>query len=89
MKCPAASAVSSSTASSHASSSAPRSEPPPQLEIHAETSLARPAAQTRYAIGRSQMGRRCMGSRPSPPGFGSSSPSGPTPGQTPAASTAS
>eukprot|EP00974_Lingulodinium_polyedra_P075838 7345389-Lingulodinium_polyedra.AAC.1 len=34
------------------------------------------------------MGRRCMGSRPSPPALGSRSPSGPTPGQAPAASTA-
>eukprot|EP00974_Lingulodinium_polyedra_P036300 3480989-Lingulodinium_polyedra.AAC.1 len=47
IKRPVASAVSSSTASSQASSSAPRSAPPPQLAIQAETSLARPAAQTR------------------------------------------
>eukprot|EP00974_Lingulodinium_polyedra_P083094 8047240-Lingulodinium_polyedra.AAC.1 len=60
MKCPAASAVSSSTASSQTSSSAPRRAPPPQLAIQTETSLARPAARTRYAIGKSQMGRRCM-----------------------------
>eukprot|EP00974_Lingulodinium_polyedra_P125951 11196434-Lingulodinium_polyedra.AAC.1 len=34
------------------------------------------------------MGRRCMGSKPSPPGLGSSSPSGPAPGHAPAISMA-
>eukprot|EP00974_Lingulodinium_polyedra_P057552 5539173-Lingulodinium_polyedra.AAC.1 len=38
-------------------------------------------------MGRSQMRRRCMGSASSPPGLGSSSLSGPTPGQVPASST--
>eukprot|EP00974_Lingulodinium_polyedra_P085243 8253195-Lingulodinium_polyedra.AAC.1 len=39
-------------------------------------------------MGRSQIGRRCIGSASSPPGFGSSNPSGPTPGHSPASSTA-
>eukprot|EP00974_Lingulodinium_polyedra_P123415 11186680-Lingulodinium_polyedra.AAC.1 len=52
-------------------------------------SRALPAAQTWYAIGNSRMGRRCMGSAWSPPGFGSSRPSGCTSGQPPARSTAS
>eukprot|EP00974_Lingulodinium_polyedra_P115306 11154768-Lingulodinium_polyedra.AAC.1 len=52
-------------------------------------SRARPAARARYTIGRSQMGRRCIGSASSPPGLGRSSPSGPTSGQAPASSTAS
>eukprot|EP00974_Lingulodinium_polyedra_P019878 1921540-Lingulodinium_polyedra.AAC.1 len=40
-------------------------------------------------MGSSQMGRRCMGSASSPPGFGRRRPSGPSPGQAPASSTAS
>eukprot|EP00974_Lingulodinium_polyedra_P063407 6121477-Lingulodinium_polyedra.AAC.1 len=40
-------------------------------------------------MGSSQIGRRCMGSASSPPGFGSKRPSGPTPGHSPASSRAS
>eukprot|EP00974_Lingulodinium_polyedra_P078901 7642458-Lingulodinium_polyedra.AAC.1 len=50
---------------------------------------ARPAAHTRYTVGRSQMGRLCIGSASSPPDLGSSRPSGPTSGHAPASSTAS
>eukprot|EP00974_Lingulodinium_polyedra_P037419 3589134-Lingulodinium_polyedra.AAC.1 len=39
-------------------------------------------------MGSNHIGRRCMGSASSPPGFGSRRPSGPSPGQTPASSRA-
>eukprot|EP00974_Lingulodinium_polyedra_P097174 9417888-Lingulodinium_polyedra.AAC.1 len=60
MKRPDVSAASSSTASSHARSSAPRMAPCPHCAIQAAKTLARPAAQTRYATGRGQIGRLCI-----------------------------
>eukprot|EP00974_Lingulodinium_polyedra_P097418 9441537-Lingulodinium_polyedra.AAC.1 len=66
MKRPDASAASRSTASSHARSSAPRRAPCPHCASQAANTLARPAAPTRYAKGRSHIGRLCIGSAASP-----------------------
>eukprot|EP00974_Lingulodinium_polyedra_P013399 1296787-Lingulodinium_polyedra.AAC.1 len=50
---------------------------------------ARPATHAGYAIGGSQIGRRCVGSASSPPGFGSRRPTGWASGHAPASSTVS